>query len=125
MSAISTICLSLAGNNDAGDWRGKVEAAQVASLRLAGDDAQCRLIGGCRLAFEGGLVVQSHKHIPWHGNMAWDAFWVSVADAIKVVELLRGYHWTCEEGESELFDTYNAGEPITAALIEGAADETL
>ena len=118
------ICLSLAGNNDAGTWRDQIDAAQIASLHLSGDGVGCSFIGGGRLKFAGGLIVQGYKYIPWHGNICWDALWVSVEDAIKVIELLRAAHWTCEGGESALFEAYNEGQPITAVLIEGADDAT-
>jgi hypothetical protein len=114
------LCLSLAGNNDAGNWRNEIDAATIASLHLSGDDVPCKLIGGRRLLFGKDLIILTYRYIPWHGNMAWDSFQVTPADAVRVIEFLRSQHWDCEEGEADLFRAYEDGKPITETLLENA-----
>ncbi len=113
--------LDLAGNNDAGNWRNAIDAAQICGMTLSGDEVPCLLIGGGRIKFGDDLIIQSHGYIPWHGNMAWDGFRVDAAEAVRVVEFLRSQHWTCEEAEQELFRAYDAGQPITEQLLAQAA----
>ena len=114
------LTLSLAGNNDAGNWRNEIDAAQIASLHLAGDDIPCRIIGGRRLLFGDDFIIHTHGYIPWHGNMAWDSFQETIEDAVRVLEFLRRHHWDCEEGEAALFDAYERGAAIDATLLENA-----
>lgn len=116
-----TYCLDLAGNNDAGNWRDAIDAAQICGMTLSGDDVPCLLIGGGRLKLGPDLIIQSRKYIPWHGNMAWDGFLVDAAEAVRVVEYLRTQHWDCEEAEQELMRAYDGGQPITEVLLDQAA----
>lgn len=116
------ICVDLAGNNDAGNWQGWIEAVQIGDvIQLEGGDLACSIPDARAVIIE-GMSVQSHGYIPWHGNMAWDAVRVSLADAARLLEHLRRKHWTVIEGEATLFQAYDDGAPLEAALRK-AIDE--
>lgn len=112
------IAVDLACNDDRGTFASGVEAVQIADLcQLEGDPIDCTDPARSTVTID-GLALQSHGYIPWHGNMAWDAIRVSVADAARLIAHLRARHWTITEGDARLFAAYDAGQPITPEQLE-------
>jgi hypothetical protein len=118
MSEPTLIGVDLAGNDAGGNWSGKIEGVQIGDLaQFAGDPLDCTDPAWHTIGIA-GLVLESHGHIQWHGNQAWDAIWLSLTDAARLINHLRMQHWTIIEGDARLFWVYDAGGAMTAAMLE-------
>lgn len=118
MSESTLIAVDLAGNDDNGNWSGTIEAVTIDYLcQLEGDALACT-DPTQRTVTIGGIALTSHGHIPWHGNMAWEAIRVSITDVCRLLAYLRTQHWTILEGDARIFAAYDNGEPITTELLE-------
>ena len=112
------IGVDLAGNNNAGDWSGNVEAITIGDLcQLEGDALDCTDPAYQQITLD-GLALWSHGYIPWHGNMAWDGIRLTLHDAARLLTHLRTRHWTILEGDARLFAAYDEGVAITAEHLE-------
>lgn len=118
MSEQTLIGVSLAGNDDNGNWSGSVEAITIGDLcQLEGDALDCTNPAYNQITI-GGVVFWSHGYIPWHGNMAWDSIRLSLTDAARLLAHLRAQHWTIIEGDARLFRAYEDGQAISAEQLE-------
>ena len=112
------IGVDLACNDDRGNFASGVEAVTIGDLaQLEGDPIDCTDPSRSTVTID-GLALESHGYIPWHGNMAWDAIRVSLADACRLIAHLRARHWTIIEGDARLFAVYEEGLAITVELLE-------
>jgi hypothetical protein len=114
----SLIGVDLACNDDRGQFASGVEAITIGDLcQLEGDPIDCSDPARSEVTID-GLTLHSHGYIPWHGNMAWDAIRLSVADACRLIAHLRARHWTIIEGDARLFAAYDQGAAITAERLQ-------
>ena len=67
-------------------------------------------------------------YMRYTGNVCWDAAGLALADAVDLLNYLRGLKtWDCTEAEHGLYAKWHAGEDLTVAdferlgYIEGAA----
>lgn len=118
MSEQTLIGVSLAGNDDNGNWIGTVDAITIGDLcQLEGDALDCTNPAYQQITLD-GLALWSHGYIPWHGNMAWDSIRLGLSDACRLLTHLRTQHWTILEGDARLFAAYEGGLAITVELLE-------
>ena len=129
--------ISLACNDPRnGNPTGYVDAIQV---RPAGDiESLMQLVGG-RLSLRmfysanskkpreikiGHIILRIHSYSTWVGNWCWDEASADTDQVERLLAYLQRRGWTCEQGESTLYEKWERKEIITAAdLDERAAGE--
>ncbi len=106
--------ISLACNDDGGNFAGRVDAITIDDvIQLEGDPL--RIAIGKTTIIE-GMVVRARGHTTWYGNMMWDAIRQDAHDTARLLEHLRRKHWTIIEGDAALFNAYDTGGDMAAAL---------
>lgn len=125
MSVISRICVDLAVNNDAGNFSGELAAVSISAgspleniVQFDGDTLTAELFPGPHVIKVAGCELRYYRSIEWHGNMAWNGYEMTIADAARLLETLRRNHWTCIEADARLMDTYDRGESMEAVLMD-------
>jgi len=131
------LCISLACNDPRnGNPTGYVDAIQV---RPDGDiESIMQLVGG-RLSLRmfhsanskkpreikiGHIILRIHSYSTWVGNWCWDEASADTDQVERLLAYLQRRGWTCEQGESTLYEKWERKEIITAAdLDERAAGE--
>lgn len=120
------LTIHLAVNDPAGNHTGHCEGIDVYGgayelepmLALRGEPVACE-VGYGKVVYEESLVPQltvtvgdikcnAHSYKAYVGNLIWDACCISLADAARVINGVRGHGWTVEEGDSDLWDKYNS-----------------
>lgn len=93
-------------------------------------DALVYLNGGrlrCRRSPDGKQIKIGREWYPitvyaaWVGNWCWDSTGFKTEDAVRLLGYLQKHGWLCEEGVSDLFDKWRAGQPITVEDFRNAA----
>ncbi len=112
--------ISLACNDDHGNFSGRVDAIHIDDLlQLEGDPL--RLALGAQTIIE-GLAVRARGYIQWYGNWCWDAIKLDEHDTARLIEHLRRKHWTVLEGYANLVAAYDSGmDDMMVALQKARA----
>lgn len=91
-------------------------------LSLRGQPLKCDVVksrtGKGRSLQIGHIYVPLVSYGTWVGNWCWDSAEVSIGDAVRVVNYLRKRKWDCEQGYSNLYEMYHAGQDISLADLE-------
>lgn len=113
------ICVDLAVNNDAGNFSGRLDAVAIGDVaQFDGDPLTAALAPGPHVITIEGCELRYYRSITWHGNMAWNGYEMTIAEAARLLETLRRNHWTCIEADARLFDAYDRGAALEAVLME-------
>lgn len=99
--------------------------------------AEIALVRGRPAAFHdtGARIRLSGRAWPYHrakygyGNWCWDAFWLEIDVATRLIVWLQGTErWHCETGWTDFYEAFNAEAPLDrialgAWLVQAAAQE--
>ena len=110
---------------DNGSPTGRIDAVRIRELiHVAGpieerNGVDGDLIGSTVFAANKRFVVIAGKYFPhrgystWVGNWCWDAAWMMPADALDLLNHLKGMEWVCEEAECSLFERWKQPGELT------------
>lgn len=118
----------LACNDDNGMFDGNIRMIDIHdSMMLEScfiDDEHGFDFVGVEFSLDSGTLVSNGHRFPyvrrleWCGNMCWDLFVMYALDCQRLLNYLQGAQmhgrriYTCVEGESRLFEHWNAGRQI-------------
>lgn len=115
-----TITISLAINDDAGNWDYEVRRVDFGDIIDAnpyyGREAQAEIKDD--ILYIGYVSVKVLRHINWYGSMAFEGILVSVEDAQRIAEYLRERGYMPEMGDAQVWRMWENDLPIVFAEKE-------